>query len=162
MVTDLDEPIPIDSEPSPRRRGRWFGLVLLLILIAGVAFVAPIVRTGIRMAKGVAEAVSQIVSGIAVAASAAVAEVFAAVDASDAVKEKLGEPLVFPAMEDVTYKSAPTTTQDELNVEFVVSGPNGDALVEATLRTAEQGLGIKKLTVTPADGGDKINVIEPP
>jgi hypothetical protein len=141
-------------------RVRFATTVVVLMLLVGAAALTPtVIRIGQAIVSMPAQLLGAMLQGIGAAAQAAVQQAFEAVAESDAVKAKLGEPLVLPAAEQVTWSDRPANAPtDELDLQFLVTGPNGAAEVTATLKTTESNLEISRLVVTPIDGSEPIIV----
>jgi len=134
-------------------------VVVLLLLVGAAALTPTVMRVGQAIVSMPAQLLGAMLQGIGAAAQVAVQQAFEVVAESDAVKAKLGEPLVLPAAEQVTWPNRPANApRDELDFQFLVSGPNGAAEVTATLRAMENIFEISRLVVTPVDGGEPIVV----
>ena len=156
------------NAPSSKRRHRrplllriiafdvLAGLALLLTRLVAV----PIAMRTIRAIElGADVVIGGFFRAVATAVQNAGQEAFSAVEASDAVKQRLGEPLVLPGIEEVVFPEQPAAAPSgELEFQFFVSGPLGKANVSATAKAEDDKLSIVRLTVAPIDGTEPIVV----
>jgi hypothetical protein len=157
MPVDSDARLLDQRTHGGRRRARlhWAGIILVVLLLIAAALLPTVVRIAHNIVRVPAHFLGAMLERIGVAANSAVEQAFQAVAESDAVKATLGEPLLLPAAEDVTWPERPAdAAADELQFQFLVAGPRGAALVTATLRATDKLFEVSRLVITPLDGNE--------
>src|SRR5664279_5611649 len=136
---------------------RWV-LALTLVLIAACLFVGRFLSS----LAGVLPAVFLgIVAQFGVLAEQALNDSFVEIQQNEAVAERLGGPLVFPAIEAMVWENSSPPLHDQVICRFVIIGPKGNAVVKARLKTAQDALRVVELQVVPVDDGEPIEILPP-
>jgi hypothetical protein len=137
-----------------------FDLLAGLAILVALSMAVPVVmRTIHAIERAAGASIGGFLQAIASAVQDAAQEAFDVVAASDAVKERLGRPLVLPSIEDFRFPQQPGTAPvGQIEFQFLISGPLGKAEVKAVAQAADEKLSIVRLVVTPLDGGGPIVV----
>ncbi len=154
-----------DSPRRGRKSRQWIMLAFLLAALAGLVAIAPsLERFGQQVARvpgHVVEGAVQVLIAGGQMVMRGVEKSFTEIDADDIVKARLGEPLVFPALETIAWpERTPETPPDMIEFRYTISGPRGAAKVTGALRTTATELLLDRLTVEPEDGSAAIVVHE--
>jgi hypothetical protein len=137
---------------------RWI-LILTLLLVAAGLVIGRIVGS---LAIALPAAFIGIVAQFGVLAEQAMNDSFVEIQQNEAVTERLGGPLTFPAIEAMDWMNSQPPQNDQLLCHFMIVGPKANADVKALLKTEQNTLRVVELQVVPQDDGEPIEIVLPP